>query len=98
LGAEELELVKNGAIIINASRGGLVDETALKLFLDSGKIGGAGLDVFAEEPYKGALLGCDSVVATMHMGSYANEARVRMENEAVRNLLNALDLRSGLNG
>jgi D-3-phosphoglycerate dehydrogenase len=98
LGAKELELAKNGAIIINTSRGGLIDETALKLLLDSGKLGGAGLDVFGQEPYSGALLGCDSVVTTMHMGSYANESRIRMENEAVANLIKAVDMGNGLNG
>lgn len=95
LGAREMGLMKKGSIIINAARGGLVDEVALKDALDSGQLAGAGLDVYETEPYKGPLANSDSAVLTMHMGSYANEAREKMESDAVANLLSALLKREG---
>lgn len=90
IGAKEISLMKRGAIIINTARGGLIDEAALKEAIDSGILGGAGLDVYGEEPYKGSLLSSDRVVMTMHMGSYAKETRIRMEIEAIENLLMGL--------
>jgi D-3-phosphoglycerate dehydrogenase len=69
----------------------LIDESALKTALDERCLGGAGLDVFENEPYTGPLTGNENVVLTMHMGSYAKESRIRMETEAVQNLLSGLD-------
>jgi D-3-phosphoglycerate dehydrogenase len=90
IGAKEIAMMKNGAVIINTSRGGLVDESALKTALDKKRLAGAGLDVFEDEPYNGTLIGNENVVLTMHMGSYAKESRTRMEMEAVQNLLSGL--------
>ena len=90
LGARELALMKPGGYLINTARGGLVDEVALLSALESGHLAGAYLDVFTEEPYEGPLSRSDSVVLTPHVGSYAAEARVRMEMEAVDNLLSGL--------
>lgn len=87
IGAREMQRMKKGAILINTSRGGLVDEMALCQALASGHLGGAGLDVFEKEPYAGPLTDCETVVATMHMGSYAAESRIQMEMEAVENFL-----------
>jgi D-3-phosphoglycerate dehydrogenase len=79
--------MKSGALIVNLSRGEAVDEAALKLALENGRIGGAACDVFGEEPYRGKLVTLENVVLTPHIGSYAVEARVGMEIEAAENLI-----------
>ena len=81
-GAKELARMKPGAVLINAARGGWIDEAALLDALRSGKLGGAYLDVFAAEPYTGPLARLDNVVLTAHIGSYAKECRIGMEMEA----------------
>ncbi|MEK7376617.1 MAG: phosphoglycerate dehydrogenase, partial [Candidatus Margulisiibacteriota bacterium] len=86
-----VSIMKKGSILINAARGGLVDEKALFDALSSGHISFAGLDVFENEPYKGPLLGLDNVVMTSHIGSYAVEARIGMELQSVNNLLEILE-------
>ena len=83
--------MKQGAFLINCSRGGIVDESALYLGLKEGKLAGAALDVFEQEPYNGPLKELDNVVLTPHIGSYAKETRIEMEMQAVRNLLDGLD-------
>lgn len=90
LGEKELALLKPGAFVLNAARGGLIDETALLNGLEQGKIAGAWLDTFEEEPYGGRLAKCPQVILTPHIGSYTQECRRRMEVEAVENLLSAL--------
>jgi len=90
LNQKEISMMKKGAWLINASRGELVNENALGEALKSGQLSGAALDVFCCEPYKGPLAELDNVILTPHIGSYAEESRVRMEAEAVRNLLEAL--------
>ncbi|MDD5136778.1 MAG: phosphoglycerate dehydrogenase [Candidatus Omnitrophica bacterium] len=90
LGAEELGLMKRGSLLVNLARGGAVNEGALYENLKKGILAGAALDVFGEEPYKGALKELDNVILTPHIGSYAKEARISMECEAVDNLLNGL--------
>ena len=91
LDAERLAMLKPGAILVNTARGGLVDEAALYELLACGKLAGAFLDVFAEEPYSGPLRELPQVLMTPHIGSYAAETRARMEEEAVDLLLAALD-------
>jgi D-3-phosphoglycerate dehydrogenase / 2-oxoglutarate reductase len=91
LGAQELENCKKGVIIINTARGGLVDEDALYLALQSGQVSYACLDVFEKEPYSGRLTQLENMVLTSHIGSYAKEARKEMEEMAVSNLLNELE-------
>ena len=95
LDAESFARMKTGAIVINAARGGLVDEFALEEALNSGKLGMAALDVFEQEPYLGPLLKCNNIILTSHIGSLAREARQRMEIEAAENLLQGL-IRAGL--
>ncbi|MFH1724215.1 MAG: phosphoglycerate dehydrogenase [Elusimicrobiota bacterium] len=90
LSAEKLKRMKQGAILINASRGGLVDEKALLNALKKGRLAGAGLDTFKEEPYRGPLRDLPNVVLTAHMGAAAKECRVRMEREAAVNLIEGL--------
>lgn len=90
MGKQELENMKQGSWIVNASRGGLIDEEALYSFLRQGHIAGAALDVFDKEPYSGPLTELDNVILTPHIGSYAKESRIEMEMQAVKNLLHEL--------
>lgn len=85
-----LNLMKTSAILINTSRGGIVDEKALVDALIQKKIAGAILDVFEKEPYSGPLVELDNVLLTPHIGSYTRESRVKMELEAVENLIKGL--------
>lgn len=94
IGKKELTLMKKDAIIINTSRGGLIDEKALIEALKNGIIGGAAIDTFEEEPYKGCLKELDNVILTCHMGSSAIESRIDMERQAVENLLAGLKVKS----
>lgn len=82
--------LKKGAIVINTSRGGIIDEEAVCKAINAGHIAGAGVDCFEKEPYCGNLSKCDHVLLTSHIGSYARESRNKMELEAVENLLKAL--------
>ena len=76
IGREELNKMKYGAYLINASRGGIVDEDALKEALIGGKLAGAALDVFEEEPPGDTSLTClMNVVATPHIGAATVEAQ-----------------------
>jgi D-3-phosphoglycerate dehydrogenase len=88
--AARIARMKKGAILVNVSRGGLVDEAALHAALAEGRLAGAALDVFEREPYAGPLAGLDQVVLTAHMGSAAEETRAVMEREAAQNLVRAL--------
>jgi len=85
--AEQLSFMKKSSILVNCSRGKIVDEKALYCALKEGRIAFAAVDVFENEPYAGELISLDNVILTPHIGSYAVEARVAMEKEAVKNLL-----------
>jgi D-3-phosphoglycerate dehydrogenase / 2-oxoglutarate reductase len=77
IGEREIALMKDGARIVNTSRGGIVDERALVNAVRDGKLGGAALDVFAEEPVPQShpLLVLEPVVATPHLGASTQEAQ-----------------------
>ncbi|HSK16586.1 MAG TPA: phosphoglycerate dehydrogenase, partial [Gaiellaceae bacterium] len=77
VGAEQIARMKDGARLVNVARGELVDEEALAEALSSGKLGGAALDVFSEEPYSGPLLGLPNVVVTPHLAASTQEAQDR---------------------
>ena len=93
LGARRLNLMRRGAWLINAARGGIVDEAALVELLKQKHFTGAALDVFGEEPYAGPLLEFNNVILTPHIGSYAKEARIRMEIDTIANLLHSLGVK-----
>ena len=77
LGREAIAKLPEGARVINAARGELVDEEALIEALRSGRLAAAAVDVYAEEPYQGPLLELDNVVATPHLAASTEEAQDR---------------------
>lgn len=87
---KRIQLMQKGAILINTARGGLIDEKSLLNALQDNHLAGAALDTFEEEPYTGPLKSLSNVLLTAHLGSYALEARVVMEEQAVANMLNIL--------
>lgn len=91
ISAERLAKMKPGALVVNCGRGGLIDEPALLAALESGHIGGAALDVFADEPPADfALAKHPKVVATPHIGAQTHEAQERIATETARMLAAAL--------
>lgn len=90
IGTHEIATMKHGAILVNVARGGMVDEPALLEALRSGRLSGAGLDVFAEEPYQGPLCDFEQVILTPHSATLPVETRTAMEIECVRNGLRFL--------
>lgn len=79
IGVEEIEKMKDGAMIINTARGGVVDEEALLEALDSGKIAGAGLDVFEDEPKPSVrLLMNEKISMSPHLAGSTEEAQERI--------------------
>lgn len=83
----EFNLMKTGAYLINTSRGGIVDEDALYNAVKKQKLSGAAMDVFEKEPYNGPLLELENVNVTAHIGSYTSNCRLKMEMEAVDEVL-----------
>jgi len=76
IGERELALVKEGARLVNTARGGIVDEQALAKAIEDGRLAGAGLDVFAEEPTtESPLFALEQVVVTPHLGASTTEAQ-----------------------
>ena len=86
IGERELKLMKKTAVLINASRGPVVDEKALVKALQEKQIWGAGLDTFENEPkIEAELMGFDNVVMVPHIASATIETRLKMGNIAVTN-------------
>lgn len=78
IGDDFLSKAKDGIRIVNVARGGVVDEEALARGLESGRVGGAGLDVFASEPLgESPLLAFENVVLTPHLGASTTEAQLK---------------------
>ncbi|MEW5996374.1 MAG: hydroxyacid dehydrogenase [Candidatus Micrarchaeota archaeon] len=75
INAETIAKMRDGACLVNLARGSMVDEEALYDALKKGKLGGAALDVYKEEPYKGRLLELDNVIFTPHIGGSTLEAQ-----------------------
>jgi D-3-phosphoglycerate dehydrogenase len=88
IGAEQFAKMKEGVRIINCARGGIVNEDALYVALTSGKVAGAALDVFAEEPPTDwKLLKLDNVIASPHIGAGTREAQARVGAEVAAKLI-----------
>ena len=84
-----IELMKPGVRLVNCARGGIYNEEALAWGLQSGKLGGVALDVFAEEPCtKSPLFGMPNVICTPHLGASTEEAQTQVAVEAVELLIN----------
>jgi len=91
LGADELAMVKPSAILVNAARGGIVDEDALYSALKEGRLAAAGLDVFATEPCTDSpLFELEHVVATPHLGASTDEAQEKAGVSVARSVRLAL--------
>ncbi len=95
IGAREIAMMKQGVIIINAARGGIINEKALLDALKSGKVTGAALDVWSEEPPKTEILkeliASEKLVVTPHLGANTFEAQVNVAVDVSREILNYLD-------
>jgi (S)-sulfolactate dehydrogenase len=90
--AGRLALMKPGAVLVNTARGGIVDETALAEALRQGRLGGAALDVFDEEPLEAgsALVGAPNLIATPHIAGVTVESNMRISWITVENVAKAL--------
>ncbi len=91
--ASALSRMKTGGILLNAARGGLIDEAALVASLEAGHLHGAGLDVFAREPLPGddPLLAREDIVFSPHCAALTADCLVDMGKATVRNVLAAFD-------
>jgi GDP-L-fucose synthase len=87
IGAAELASMKSDAVLINTSRGGIVDEAALAAALRARAAFSAAIDVFEHEPYTGDLTTLENCLLSCHMGSAARDARLRMELEAAQEVV-----------
>jgi len=83
--------LREGALLINTARGQLVDEAALLAALESGRLGGAAIDVYQVEPYVGPLASREDVILTAHMGSCSDAGRREMEYGAARAIVAYLE-------
>jgi D-3-phosphoglycerate dehydrogenase / 2-oxoglutarate reductase len=93
INAESLKKMKRGALLVNAARGGVVDERAVVQALDEGHLGGAAFDVFENEPLEkdSPLLGRPDVVLTPHLGASTSDAQIRVGVEAAEQVVAFLD-------
>lgn len=93
IGAEKLALMKPGACLINAARGDVVDEDALRETLDSGHLAGAALDALAEEPPPEGhpLVGREDVIVTPHMAGHSMEAHRALGDVCARSVVSVLE-------
>lgn len=91
IGPEQLTMMRSDALLVNTARGSLVDETALKEALDQGRIAGAALDVFVQEPAVGnPLVAHRRVLATPHLGASTTQAQQRVAVELARDIAGVL--------
>ena len=91
IATQELLMMKSDAMIINTSRGGIINEADLGAVLNAGHLSGAAIDVFDQEPYSGDLSKIDRCLLTSHMGSMSIDCRTRMEIEATEEVVRFLN-------
>ena len=92
ISTKEFNMMKDGVMLIDCSRGGVVDQDALYEALVSGKVKGAALDVFEEEPPKNSkLLTLNNVIATPHMGAQTYEAQLKASVQIAKAVIEALE-------
>lgn len=90
IGANELAMMKESAVVINTSRGGIIKEDDLCEALNNGQIAGAALDVFENEPYEGPLTKLDNCLLTCHMAAASLDCKSAMEFGATEEILRFL--------
>jgi D-3-phosphoglycerate dehydrogenase / 2-oxoglutarate reductase len=92
LGARELALLPDGAVVVNVARGGILDEDALAGELNSGRLGGAGLDVFAQEPLPSGspLLSTPNTILSPHVAAYSERSSWRLASWTIEDVLSYL--------
>ena len=89
LGAEQINQMKDGVILLNTARGGVIDEDALLAALDSGKVRAAGIDVFMDEPTpRKEILDHPKISVTPHIGASTDEAQARIGMELAEKIIN----------
>ncbi len=81
---DSIAKMKDGAYLVNTARGEMVDEDALYDAIKSGKLAGAAIDVYRQEPYKGKLCELENVFMTPHLGASTKEAQERIGEELIR--------------
>ena len=92
IGANQLAMMKPTARIINAARGGLIDEDALVTAINEGKLGGAAIDVFIEEPCTQSILfSSNKIIVTPHLGASTAEAQTLAATEVVQQIIDVFD-------
>lgn len=92
ISTKEFNMMKDGVMLIDCSRGGVVDQEALYKALVSGKVKGAALDVFEEEPPKSSkLLALNNVIATPHVGAQTQEAQLKASVQIAKRVIEALE-------
>lgn len=92
ISTDEFEMMKPDAFIVNCARGGIINEAALYKAAKSGRIAGAALDVFENEPpLDSPLLELDSIIVTPHLGASTEEAQVNVAREVARHVVRALN-------
>lgn len=101
IGEEAFKIMKYGVRLINCARGGIIDEAALNKYAESGKVAGAALDVYENEPPKGSpLIARENVIMTPHLGASTEEAQVNVAidiAESVRDALLNKGIRNAVN-
>ncbi|MEK7386011.1 MAG: phosphoglycerate dehydrogenase [candidate division NC10 bacterium] len=91
IGAKELAAMKRGVRLINCARGGIIDETALHQAITAGRVAGAAIDVFEQEPPKDhPLLALEQVICTPHLGASTQEAQLNVAIEVAQQVADAL--------
>jgi D-3-phosphoglycerate dehydrogenase / 2-oxoglutarate reductase len=86
----EIDMMKKGVLLVNTSRGNMINEHDLARALRSGRVAGAAVDVFDREPYMGELNTLENCLLTCHMGSMSEDCRSQMEIEATQEVIRFL--------